>query len=92
LRPGTLDSLAERQPIRATKGAQKEQKDWFGPDAFATLFGNAYQIMEQSNRTGLRLKGESIRPQEQSQLVSDGNPLGAIQVPQGGQPIILLIY
>jgi antagonist of KipI len=48
--------------------------------------------MEQSNRTGLRLKGESIRPQEQSQLVSDGNPLGAIQVPQGGQPIILLIY
>jgi len=88
LRPGALDSLQSPRPLRVSKGAQQ---DWFGPEAFEKLFSCAYIVSEQSDRTGLRLKGELVRPSEQSQLLTDGIPLGAIQVPQDGQPIILFV-
>jgi antagonist of KipI len=88
LRPAALDRLHRPGPLRVTKGAQQ---DWFGPDAFEKLFSSTYIVSEQSNRTGLRLKGEAVRPSEQSELVTDGIPLGAIQVPQDGQPIILFV-
>jgi antagonist of KipI len=88
LRPGALDSPQSQRPLRVTKGAQQE---WFGPEAFEKLFSCAYIVSEQSDRTGLRLKGEVVRPREQSQLLTDGIPLGAIQVPQDGQPIILFV-
>jgi antagonist of KipI len=88
LRLGALDSLRGQVSLRVTKGAQQE---WFGPEAFEKLFSCAYIVSEQSDRTGLRLKGEVVRPREQSQLLTDGIPLGAIQVPQDGQPIILFV-
>jgi allophanate hydrolase subunit 2 len=74
--------------LRVTKGAQQ---DWFAPEAFENLFSTAYIVSEQSDRTGLRLKGGVVRPREHSELLTDGIPLGAIQVPQDGQPIILFV-
>jgi biotin-dependent carboxylase-like uncharacterized protein len=88
LRPGALDSLRAPRPLRVTKGSQQ---DWFGPEAFEKLFSSAYIVSEQSGRSGLRLKGEAVRPREQSELLTDGIPLGAIQVPRDGQPIILFV-
>ena len=88
LRPGAPDLLQSGGPLRVTRGAQQ---DWFGPESFATLFSSAYVVTEQSDRAGLRLKGGTLRPREQSQLLTDGIPLGAIQVPQDGQPIILFV-
>jgi antagonist of KipI len=88
LRPGALDSWRAPRPLRATKGSQQ---NWFGLEAFEKLFFNAYIVSEQSDRTGLRLKGEAVRPREPSELLTDGIPLGAIQVPQDGQPIILFV-
>jgi antagonist of KipI len=88
LRSGALESPQSRGLLRVTRGAHQ---DWFGPEAFATLFSNPYIVSEQSNRTGLRLKGETVRPREQAELLTDGIPLGAIQVPQDGQPIILFV-
>jgi antagonist of KipI len=88
LRPGALDSLRRPAPLRVTRGAQQ---DWFEPEAFNTLFSVTYIVSEQSDRLGLRLKGEMLRPREQSQLLTDGIPLGAIQIPQDGQPIILFV-
>ena len=88
LRPGALNSLRAPRPLRVTKGSQQ---DWFGPEAFEKLFSSTYIVSEQSDRTGLRLKGEIVRPREPSELLTDGIPLGAIQVPQDGQPIILFV-
>jgi antagonist of KipI len=88
LKPGVLDAVSRHDLIRVTRGAQQE---WFGPEAFEVLFSCAYSISDQSDRTGLRLKGEVLRPREQSQLLTDGIPLGAMQVPQDGQPIILFV-
>jgi allophanate hydrolase subunit 2 len=88
LEPGALDAISRHEYVRVTRGAQQE---WFAPDAFKLLFSSLYSISDQSDRTGLRLRGEPLRPREQAQLLTDGIPLGAVQVPQDGQPIILFI-
>ena len=75
-------------PLRVTRGAQQ---DWFGEEAFGKLFSSSYVVSEHSDRTGLRLQGEAVRPREQAELLTDGIPLGAIQAPQDGQPIILFV-
>ena len=74
--------------LRATRGAQQ---DWFDENAFATLFTKPFIVSEQSGRTGLRLSGEQLAPKHARQLLTDGIPLGAVQVPADGQPIILLV-
>jgi antagonist of KipI len=71
-----------------TRGAQH---DWFGPEAFDKLLSCSYTVSEESNRSGLRLKGEPISPRVRSQLLTEGVSLGAIQVPQDEQPIILFV-
>ncbi len=88
LRPGGLESLQRSGAIRVTKGSQH---DWFSPDTYARFLAAPYAVSEQSDRAGLRLKGEAVSPNEKAQLLTDGIPLGAIQVPQDGQPIILFV-
>jgi len=83
-----LETLYPSGPIRVTKGAQQE---WFDADAIDQLFSLAYAVSDDSDRSGLRLKGEAIRPRNTKHLLTDGIPLGAIQVPQNGQPIILFV-
>ena len=88
LKPGAVDGLYSREPLRVTRGAQHH---WFSVEAFGKLFSCSYTVSEQSNRSGLRLKGESISPRVRSQLLTEGVSLGAIQVPQDEQPIILFV-
>ena len=88
LKPGTVEALYSREPLRVTRGAQH---DWFGLEAFGKLLSCPYTVSEQSNRSGLRLKGEPISPRVRSQLLTEGISLGAIQVPQDEQPIILFV-
>ena len=88
LRTGVLETVHPSGPVRVTKGAQH---DWFSPETFAKLLSSPYQVSEQSDRAGLRLQGGAVSPSERSQLLTDGIPLGAIQVPQDGQPIILFV-
>lgn len=88
LKPGAIDELYSRGPIRVTRGAQN---DWFGAESFEKFLSSSYTVSEESNRSGLRLKGEPISPRVRSQLLTEGVSLGAIQVPQDGQPIILSV-
>ncbi|HLI61798.1 MAG TPA: biotin-dependent carboxyltransferase family protein [Terriglobales bacterium] len=88
LRPGALEWLRAPQALRVTKGPQQE---WFAPEAFEQLLSTAYVVSEHSDRRGVRLNGAALRPPTRSELLTEGVPLGAIQVPQDGQPIILLV-
>jgi antagonist of KipI len=88
LKPGAVDTLYSRGPVRVTRGAQH---DWFGPEAFDTLLSSPYTVSEESNRSGLRLKGEAMSSRVGTQLLTEGVSLGAIQVPQNGHPIILFV-
>jgi antagonist of KipI len=40
---------------------------------------------------GLRLSGPPLKPQSGEDIVTEGVPLGAIQVPHDGEPIILFV-
>jgi antagonist of KipI len=88
LKPGAVDGLYFRGPIRVTRGAQH---DWFGPEAFDKLLSCPFTVSDESNRSGLRLKGELISPRIRSQLLTEGVSVGAIQVPHNEQPIILFV-
>jgi biotin-dependent carboxylase-like uncharacterized protein len=82
--------LVSRDPatVRVTRGSQD---DWFDAEAIASFFSDSFSVTDQSGRTGLRLKGNPIFPQNTAQLLTDGEPLGAIQIPPDGQPIILFV-
>jgi KipI family sensor histidine kinase inhibitor len=75
--------FARTGPLRVTPGPQAH---WFSGDLYAA----AYQVTEESNRMGIRLRGPAI-PGPAGHMLTEGVPLGAIQVPPDGQPIILFV-
>ena len=72
-----------RGPLRVTAGPQA---DWFSDE----LYRAPYQVTEESNRMGLRLRGPAI-PGPAGHMLTEGVSLGAVQIPPGGQPIILFV-
>lgn len=64
--------------------------EWFGPDALAVVAGTRWLVQPDSNRVGLRLRGEAAVPRAAGELPSEGTLLGAVQVPPDGQPVVLL--
>lgn len=83
-----LFEATQPKVLRVTRGAQQ---GWFAPEAFHALFSTTFTVTERAGRTGLRLNGEHIFPTDRSELLTDGTPLGAIQIPPDGQPIILFV-
>ena len=69
--------------LRMTAGPQAR---WFGDE----LYGAAYQVTEESNRMGLRLRGPASASPS-GHMVTEGVPLGAVQIPPEGQPIVLFV-
>jgi len=53
------------------------------------FLNQAYRISSQSDRMGVRLEGEKLKPYNDG-IISEGIALGAIQVPPDGQPIVLM--
>ena len=87
---GTLrTSLLERSnaPIRVVLGPQD---DYFTSAARTTFFSESYAISGRFDRMGYWLEGPKLTHEAGFDIVSDGIPLGAIQVPGSGQPVILM--
>jgi antagonist of KipI len=55
-----------------------------------TFLNEEYSITSQSNRMGYQLTGPKIEHSSTADIISDAIPLGGIQVPASGQPIILM--
>jgi antagonist of KipI len=64
--------------------------DRFTEEGIATFLGGSYEISSVSNRMGYRLAGPRIEHTRGADIISCGIPLGGIQVPGNGQPIILM--
>jgi antagonist of KipI len=66
----------------------------FHPGALETLQSAPYVIGQNSDRMGFRLEGSPLMPNAgpagASAFISDATPLGSIQVPTSGQPILLM--
>jgi antagonist of KipI len=85
-RPRREPARPERPPgdvLRVTAGPQAA---WFGDE----LYRSTYTVQEESNRMGLRLRGGAI-PSPAGTMLTEGVPLGAVQIPPDGQPIILFV-
>jgi antagonist of KipI len=67
------------------------QDDRFTPEGIAAFLEGPYEVTPQADRMGYRLKGPAIAHARGHDIISDGIPLGGIQVPGEGQPIVLLV-
>ncbi len=87
-----LQRLSPRKVLRVTAGVQT---DWF-PDASQQSFCGVYRVREDSNRMGIRMQGPELKGQPLSartggEMITEGISLGAVQVPESGQPIISFV-
>lgn len=66
------------------------QAHLFDETAWAALLGNRYAIASASDRMGYRLDGPTLRHAGPAALPSEPACPGAVQVPDGGAPIVLM--
>jgi biotin-dependent carboxylase-like uncharacterized protein len=69
---------------------------WPGPradrlvDALVQLTQQVWRVAPHSDRVGLRLDGTPLQRHHAQELASEGMVTGAVQVPHGGHPIVML--
>jgi antagonist of KipI len=88
LNPKFAASFAPRLCLRVTQGLQS---DWFGEASVSAFFETPYRVTEASDRMGLRLEGAAIDLRVHDEMITSGVALGAVQVPAGGQPMIVFV-
>ena len=87
LPPELNPALPADAPLSLMTGLQE---DLFTEEGRATLFSSEYTITSESDRMGCRLDGAKIEHVKGGDIVSDGVPLGAVQIPSHGMPIVML--
>jgi antagonist of KipI len=73
--------------LRVLAGPQRE---YFSDDALEVLQSGPYTIAQNSDRMGFRLTGPRLCHVHGADIISDATPLGVLQVPASGQPILLM--
>jgi antagonist of KipI len=66
------------------------QTDFFADADVESFLSGEYSISLTSDRMGYRLEGHPLRRRDETELISEGLSFGAIQVPSGGQPIVMM--
>jgi biotin-dependent carboxylase-like uncharacterized protein len=61
----------------------------FSPQAIDAFWNARFIVGRRSDRVGVRLEGSPVPSPAGGRLISSGVPAGAVQVPEGGHPIIL---
>jgi antagonist of KipI len=73
--------------VRVIEGPHKAM---FTPEALDVVFSSRYTVTPQSNRMGYRLAGAVLTHRAGADILSDATPIGSIQVPASGLPILLM--
>lgn len=73
--------------VRVIEGIENA---FFTEESLKFFYQNEYTITANSNRMGYKLKGEKLNLKRSFEMLSSGIVEGTIQVPQNGQPIVLL--
>jgi antagonist of KipI len=87
----SVRALANLQPRKVLRVTPGPQSDWFQESAQKIFYESTYRVAEESNRMGIRLQGAAIPTASSGEMISEGVSLGAVQVPEGGLPIILFV-
>jgi len=83
-----IPAYSEAPEVRIVLGPQADR---FTPEGIAAFLEWPYEMLPQSDRMGARLRGPRIAHTQGHDIISDGIPLGGIQVVGDGQPIVLLV-
>ena len=73
--------------VQVIPGPQEDRFSQRGLDAF---YHSAFTVTDKSDRMGCRLSGPKIEHSGDPNIISDGIPLGAVQVPGSGEPMIMM--
>ena len=87
IQTGLLAPPDARARIRVLPGPQREH---FSSDALDALQSASYVVSTSSDRMGFRLEGPILERVRGREMISDATPLGALQVPASGQPVLLM--
>ncbi|HEX4840761.1 MAG TPA: 5-oxoprolinase subunit PxpB, partial [bacterium] len=85
-RPPPLPIPATEATVRVIPGPQDT---WFAPEVRAAFYRATFTVSVRSDRAGTRLDGPKVQVQRE-RMLSDGMVAGAVQVPSGGQPIVIM--
>lgn len=85
----SISWLNGRITCRAIRVTRSEQTE-LPPEVFDRFIAPTFRVSSQSDRGGLRLTGSRVDVNHHGRMISEGTPLGAVQLPEGGEPIILL--
>ena len=88
VRAERVPDYAGEPEIRVVLGPQDDR---FTERGIAAFLDGPYEMSPQSDRMGARLRGPLIEHACGHDIISDGIPLGGIQVVGDGQPIVLLV-
>jgi biotin-dependent carboxylase-like uncharacterized protein len=97
--PGPGSGVVSGDRPRTVRALPGPHADAAGPDTFERLISTTWDVGPQSDRMGIRLDGPPIGASGlsgvsgafgASELVSSGMAWGAVQLPPGGRPIVLL--
>ncbi len=85
--PDAIPAYGSEQTLRVILGPQHSAFTQRGIDTF---LNSTYAVSIYSDRMGYRLDGPAIEHKDGADVISDGTPMGAVQVPGDGKPIVLL--
>lgn len=83
----TPDVFRGSYTVRVLMGPQEDRFTRKGIDTF---LNSPYTVSNEFDRMGYRLNGPKIEHVTDGNIITDGIVFGAIQVPDGGEPIIML--
>lgn len=84
-------SIAERPALKAKfKLHPAPEFEYFTKVDKAALVANAFEIENDSNRMGFRLKNIELKGTASGNIISSGVLPGTLQVPPSGKPIVLM--
>jgi antagonist of KipI len=87
LHPSLVPEYKKEFQLRIVLGPHQRM---FTEDSIKMFLNGKYVITPQSNRMGYQLNGAKLEHVAGPDIISDPVPLGGIQVPASGQPIILM--
>ena len=94
--PGVTPVTPPGRPLRMPSGGARlrviegPHADMFRASAFDVLYASRFTITADSNRMGYRLSGPRLEHSDGADILSDATPIGSLQVPASGQPILLM--
>lgn len=66
------------------------QSDYFTDQGMETFLSSTFTVTSESDRMGYRLDSAIVEQKDSLDMISDAIPVGAIQVPRSGKPIIVM--